>query len=128
MKRLLWFVIALIFVGMIALLDIAVVELILNRAGITEQYVRIWHIAMFGVFMPILFVVLWLFLNQLPVAVWMAGLTIGGWEDALYFWLQGKAVPAALPWHPYLQTDIAVYVAMAASFLILWTITPRTFK
>lgn len=119
-RRLYSFLAGLLFVALIAVLDIAVVEFILNDAGITDQYVWVWHVALFAIFMPGLFLLVWLGMGRLDIAIWTAGLTLGGWEDALYFWLQGQTVPAALPWHPYLTTDVMVYAAMVFSFTVLW--------
>ncbi len=125
MKRMFPFLVALVFVILLAVLDIAVVENILNAAGITDQYVRVWHIALFGVFLPMFFFVFWFLLRQSAIALWTVGLVISGWEDAFYFWLQGRAVPAELPWHPYLMTNILVYAAMAISFAVLWAFMTR---
>ncbi len=122
-KKVLEITVAFMLVSIIAVLDIAVVEFILNAAGITDQYVRIWHVALFGVFIPVLFVVFWFLLGQRIIALWTVGLIAGGWEDAIYFWLQSRAVPAELPWHPYLQTAGAVYAGMALSFVVLLLIT-----
>ncbi len=49
---------------------------------------------------------------------WLPILALGiaGWEDVLFFWVQGRAVAAALPWLPQTPTAEALYLR-AALFL-----------
>ena len=115
-------------VGLVAILDIAVIALILNPLVSTltsAQYnnaVNIWHIAL-AAFVVLVALLFWLGLGKPFTALWFVGLTAGGWEDAFYFWLQGQQVPAALPWLPHYPTATILYTAMAASVVILYVIT-----
>ena len=35
---------------------------------------------------------------------------LGGWEDVLYYWLQGKRVPEKIEWLPLTPSDKALYM------------------
>ncbi len=48
----------------------------------------------------------------------IAGVIVGGWEDILFFWIQGKPVPALTPWLAPSSTAELLYLR-AALFLIL---------
>lgn len=119
-----------LLVGLVAILDIAVIALILNPLApilTSDQYntaATIWHIALvvFSIGAALLF---WVLLGRPIIALWFAGLGVGGWEDAFYFWFQGQAIPDVLPWLPHYSTSTILYAAMAGSFIILYTITRR---
>jgi hypothetical protein len=86
-------------------MDIAGVPLYPQRAA----YNSVWYLALFG-FLLILAVAYRTL--ALPFGLWV--LSVVGGEDALYFYLRGRAVPARLPWldgHAFLwqpPTDVSI--------------------
>lgn len=108
-------------VGLIALvvwteMDISAKPLYAERAAYNE----VWYLALFG-----LLLVLGIAYRTvaLPFGVWLLS-AIGG-EDALYFYLQLRPVPARLPWldgHALVwqpPTNVSITAGLVAGFVAL---------
>lgn len=107
-------------------MDIAGAPLYPERAA----YNAVWYLALFG-FLLILAVAYRTL--ALPFGLWV--LSVVGGEDALYFYLRGRAVPAHLPWldghrfiwQPPTNVSVTAGLILGVGFLIGIVLLERWF-
>lgn len=112
--------IAFLWTGLWTAYDIVIVEKVFAPLN-GWAYIRWYHWATWAFLFPVMtfvsFGVSWTFL----VAIL---LFLGGWEDILYFWLQGKRVPRDIDWLPFTPNSTALYArALSMLGLSLATLT-----
>ena len=115
-----WLGLAFAWVAVWAVYDIAVVEGTLRPTDDTFPQIGAYHAATFLFLVPLTTLAVFRRRALTPLLLFL-----GGWEDLLYFWFQGRSVPASLPWIPGNPSDLALFArALLALAVAVWLLPP----
>jgi hypothetical protein len=129
-----WQVVAALVLGLLvyALIDILIWQRIFESEGL-ERYDYQYHAGYLVVLGGMIAIGVVLLLRHRLWALWyglaFASLAFSGMEDALYYLLDGRPIPAALPWLdpdpliPFKPVTRGGLVASASMWLMAWGLT-----
>ena len=131
MKKIKYLLAVVVAIWFYARIDILIWQRIFERNSLYEYGIGIYHWgwlqALFGfmVIGAVLFAPDWRKVIGYPIT--LAVLAYSGLEDVLYYWLDGREIPATLPWlngnpmilHPVTNTNLVISAAFWVIVLVV---------